>query len=668
MGSKAGFPPSRHPSLEWVIRLHELRRMQEHRMIRKFFATFVSCLLGAAFGCTVRSSSNTGEPTTKDTADHSSWLSVTSSPELIGSFRLRAAEFANREYESLISSVGEFSAFFGPEEFRVLTNRKEETLARLGEHLRKGPTNQTASGAATLLCRLQVPEGRAFVARVLMEASPDTRLQVVNAIDHGVGYSETEEQAYREFLHADDQLMIALLRQLDDSDPKVVTSAIQACGILQIPNREAKFIKLVAQPNVPDRDRIFYWLSKGELTPEILELAVKAHAASTEIENWTLSILEAFAKSDDDSMRTRAKDVLKRYLVASRDDGRNGYRGDRLSALEAFGQAADDRDREWLKVAVESEQGLYAQPLLAALVRIEGSEGKTRLLRLLRSSDKWADAVRVAGDVFGGTSDAGIVVALIELGDKKRDRDLANICNALIAIGGDVARSHVRRYASSLDDLSRSQLTNALDGRSIQDVARRASVLGVIDEHTVETVLRAVQTDSDMQDRHQAGLVQVLEASGILVSFDAESGMLPCRHDLLVQEFASKSRGIFSPEAVSEEWLNRNEQDFDADYVLRFVYGNNAYAAKLRNFGDWYDVERIAAVINRALSDAKHDERFVALATGDQMASFAFAEPKGLETLASEFHVPLSQDLNEARKAGMEFERRALDSYDSARE
>ena len=67
-------------------------------------------------------------------------------------------------------------------------------------------------------------------------------------------------------------------------------------------------------------------------------------------------------------------------------------------------------------------------------------------------------------------------------------------------------------------------------------------------------------------------------------------------------------------------------------------------------------------MINRALADAGGPERFVALATGDQTASFILADPERLAPLAKRFHLPLSDDPDEAMRKGLEYERQVIES------
>jgi hypothetical protein len=151
----------------------------------------------------------------------------------------------------------------------------------------------------------------------------------------------------------------------------------------------------------------------------------------------------------------------------------------------------------------------------------------------------------------------------------------------------------------------------------------------------------------------------------VFLAFDVETGMLPCRHDQLLRDFANSSRGTFTPEAVSQQWHQQNPEDFEADYTPQFVFDGRLYRVRIRNQGDWYDVERLVLAINRALQDAGNPEQFYALAVGGQVAQFVFATSEAAETLSTKLHLPVDEDLDRAMREGKEFEERVLEKYRS---
>jgi hypothetical protein len=187
---------------------------------------------------------------------------------------------------------------------------------------------------------------------------------------------------------------------------------------------------------------------------------------------------------------------------------------------------------------------------------------------------------------------------------------------------------------------------------------------GVISDAALQRAQTALQAPPDDEEASPPGLFECLLAGGCGLMFDAETGELPCRHDRLLQDFAAASDGVFRPEAVHQEWLQEDEDDFEGEYLLRFVHHERLYTGRFRNYGDWYDVERMLEIVNRALGDAGLAQRFVAIDTGGQTAAFVFADPAKLGPLAQQFHLPLSDNPAAAMQTGQEFEDRVREQLE----
>jgi hypothetical protein len=451
---------------------------------------------------------------------------------------------------------------------------------------------------------------------------------------------------------------------LDDSDKDIVTAAVQTCGIMQVPGWHARIMKLLDRPDLADGGRVLYWLSKGPLSRELLEKA-KVIFKSPERRgpgDWDVSLFEAFARDVDPELRQAGREELIGWLRSSGGLELNSYRGDRLGVLETLAKTSRENDVEWLRTAVDAERGLYARSLLVALIRIEGNDGKTRLLRLLGDPNRQDVAIIAAGEVFAGTGDTDVVGALGSVAPSAAERTVDSICSALWSVGGDAAKQLLRELIPRLSTLHRAVFVNRLDERPKDLLKRRVIDSGILDAAAFDTAVQKAGSMKSPRDAGPLGLLDVLYAADMVVQFDVETDMLPCRHDQLVAQFARHSRGVFAPTAVSEEWHRRHAEDFDADYTLRFVVGDRLYEGRMRNLGDWYDVARVISMINRALRDSGNPEEFIGLATADQVASFVFCNRRTTEALAAEFEVPLSDDLDEARRAGVEFERKVIEN------
>ena len=599
----------------------------------------------------------------KQSPDGTEWLVVTTDTAQIESHRKRAEATEQQEFEAIFDGLGTEYSWIDPGTVRLIESRRNEALTRLNGMLTAGAPTAKSTAAALLLCRMEIVSGRAHLVRVLAEGNATLRTRVLNEIDHGLlGYSAEDEQRYREFLLGWPELVSGLLKQLDDADANVVKAAIECRGRLELPGAHEKLITLLARPDAPHRQRILFWLSKGPLTPELLDVALRSRALAVDPNSPPdTSLLQAFARSDEPVLRERARQELIRILEMWPDEGRTGFRGDRISLVEALADSSGPDDLDWLRAAAGRERGYYARGLLARLVTLEGDAGYDRLEAMLADPARRNDAIDVAGAAFAGSGDQRIVSMLVTATAGADAETVLRTSNVLLEIGGVEARTQAAALVSRMGPTQAEHFQGRLLTSSLEELAGAIAGAGVISAAAQERAQVELQAAPDHAGAEPPGLFEFLLSSGCALMFDAETGELPCRHDRLLQDFAAASDGMFQPEAVHQEWLQQDEDDFEGEYLLRFVHQDRMYTGRLRNYGDWYDVERTLEIVNRALSDAGVAQRFVALDTGDQTAAFVCADPAKLGPLAQKFHLPLSDNPAAAMQTGQEFEGRVLE-------
>jgi hypothetical protein len=187
---------------------------------------------------------------------------------------------------------------------------------------------------------------------------------------------------------------------------------------------------------------------------------------------------------------------------------------------------------------------------------------------------------------------------------------------------------------------------------------------GVLEQADADRALAATRPADD-PDAPDGSVLGALYDARRFHWFDAETGTVPNRHDLLIVDLARASAGRFKPEAVLETYEEpaANSKSEEGKYLLQFVHGNRLYRIRPHDLGDWYDVQAVLAIANRALEDAGLAERFVPLKTGGQDVSLIFAPPAALAAAAKELGLELSDDPDQARKEGKAFEEEALKSF-----
>jgi hypothetical protein len=295
---------------------------------------------------------------------------------------------------------------------------------------------------------------------------------------------------------------------------------------------------------------------------------------------------------------------------------------------------------------------------------MEAKGWRQLLFDALKADDTKRYAARVLGEKFSGRADEEVVAALSgALVEADPGQTIAAVCSALIAVGGDQAMATVERWSARTPPWDRMRLRWQLRGWTLDDVRAQILQSGLLTEQEYN----AAKAKMDQEEPEQDGsspILGLLSYADRLLMFDVETGELPCRHDDLLHDFAGISGGVFQPLHVSQQWRNRRgEFDDEADYTLRFVFAGRRFEVHLRNYGDWYDVERLVGAANAALAAEGRQERFVALYSGDQTANFTFGSPAKLNRLAESLALPIEADLSRAMREGKGFEQRVLEHY-----
>jgi hypothetical protein len=160
-----------------------------------------------------------------------------------------------------------------------------------------------------------------------------------------------------------------------------------------------------------------------------------------------------------------------------------------------------------------------------------------------------------------------------------------------------------------------------------------------------------------VQATQQVHFNWLLTLSGVKHDFDTEVDDVPSRHDLLIHDLAAITHGRFRPTMVRETFTPKNNDDLETPYKIELVVAERLYRFEAKNLSGWYDVPPVLAALNRALADSQQRERFIALDTGDQTSSIIFGDPREIQLAAAEGWIALSEDADEARRAGQAFER-----------
>lgn len=583
------------------------------------------------------------------------WLTVSSDPAEIDRARQASAQGEDEQWERFENSL-EYTSYFDAAAMLQIERDRDRAISHSVGMLPKSGTTDQSVGAAMLLCRMQQEAGRSFAGRILKEGSAEQRRRLLSVLGGGQLRQE-EAKSYREFLLADRQLAPLVLAQLDDHDEKIVSAAIDCCGSLDLPGAGERFLKMLRRHNVPDEGGLLFWLSTKEPTDELFRLAVESRVNSEDPRHGL--VFAEFIRTAPEPLRSQARDQLRAILTRWRDAGKLGFEASKLSLLSALAKGGTSEDLDWLRKTAESEDYHYAVGALAAYVQLSPEEGRKLLLKWLPTEEHRSAAIRAIADNFVGSRDEEFVQALGQIAPGVKGATLLEISDALVTLGGTSARDEFDKMQNRLSPESRAHFLRRFEPPSREEMSEALHEPGLLalSAQEKENLQRELARDEAVaRGDLPPQLFELIRAANRGLAFDAEVVILPCRHDELVHRFAKVSGGKFAPEAVLQVWHQKDDEDDKSPYTLQFVVGGRLYQAAIRNFGGWYDVERVVLMINSALAQQGIPERFLGMEFSGHTTNFVFADPERLTPIANRFGMSLSDDFDAARRNGLKFE------------
>ena len=218
------------------------------------------------------------------------------------------------------------------------------------------------------------------------------------------------------------------------------------------------------------------------------------------------------------------------------------------------------------------------------------------------------------------------------------------------------------RVQVGIESERRRSTRKATPPESVKPTAEVAEVLvrtGVLTESEVD---RAISKAREKSSRG-ADLAEELPPLAFMVFADklafvnVKGDYYPSRHDLLLEEFAKASGGLFNPEVPLERYHSNlpdeTPQDSEGpgrwipvgagDYEVQFIHREKVYRFAPKDQGRWIDIVTVLGAIHKALGDAGVIERFVPHAQSGEMALFMFANPAALKSASIEIDLPLKE-------------------------
>jgi hypothetical protein len=578
---------------------------------------------------------------------------ISRQPEVIGDsaqiaeLRTRHKEEMEELADAVLSSI-EGRDWLDSEELEALRACSEETFPEL--HLILEDKHLGAKGQmniARVLRQLGEPEGEQFILKSLKSKSATHRAEALNALrkwDCRIDLTNPGRA----------RRVVSLI---NDRDPRVAEAAIELCSFRCVSGTAPVLAEYLARGQAKDAQETALKLTKVASTPEMVQVLLPHlfRDRPARYNQWTGFRLERILAHPDPGVSGPVREAFQHYLLGFQGQDRYDQSlvhelaktadSETIPILEDIHKNATDRvSRAWALEGLARLQPERAVDLILDHIRREGTWGMLEPLRLYATEQ---DAERILAILLPKNRSAKVL-----------DTEAVRV---LLECLGERGRQVVESNLEQLSPAARMWAMWKLRGIDLRSALRDLGAADVIDlgvEEVLERLRRQREEDEEppVDVTDPGALKSALDAAGVLTGFDAETGQTPCDHDGLIRQFAKCSRGRFNPECPRQTWLQQGEDDYNAHYLVQFLYHGRLIRFGAENHGDWYDVEAVHQALNFALETANQRERFIALKSDGQIAEFVFADPAVFLPIAERYGLPLSDDPTEAMRLGKAYE------------
>jgi len=582
---------------------------------------------------------------------------VTQEPAELEAFR-REVEKSEKASEPLtpahVEAIGVPSRKVLPE---GISN--EVAAAKLEEVLNSAGASATAkANALALLLLVDDKKGQERVVAICQQGDSELKRQVL------LNLSFLDDQ---HALRITDPALIRELHQLIRS-PEFGPLAMNICVGFAVPGTLEEIWKCAPESPAELRPEMAFWLSRLKLDRRTFEFCSEGLSGEDKGRHYRyLTAMEHFVEGEDQAL---AQEVLERMA----DDLLQTLSRKKVSMLDfpqgACGTVLQKGRGEKAKKLVDQiladfqERDSYLYQLAYTAKRQgEPDLGVSRLLNDLADNKQGKSAREAIMALYADSGNPQIADALWgQIQRVKQPQDLFMLGRALLTVGGDNAVARCKTLALQMPDPEKQALLREMAKDSPLILASRFIGAGFLVSNQVEAVIAHVR--EYQEEYYGKGALRKMDAQEFLIAsklvahFDVETDELPVRHDKLIRELASISGGVFAPACCRETFVKAADKKdpFEQPYHVAFIHGDRLYRFVARNFGDWYDLERVLIACNKALEEQGVPQRFRELEGDGQCAAVAFITPEQESLLRDAFYVVFGKDPNTAMEKGKAFE------------
>lgn len=506
-----------------------------------------------------------------------------------------------------------------------IQKRRQEAEEAIQKELDKNPGAKYKRGDKSV-----VPE----LIDILQGDDSDLRWQVYMELDRR--YEDPEDYQINE-----PELVAAIYANLDKE--RDFKSIVQLAGFTKLPGYVEVFENLLIEQKAFELPRIIFWLGSDGSSMKGLDLiAEQMLAEKIELGGWqrnnAIMGLERYLENGNEEVQAKVLkllwDLYEKNKYGLKDFAEKASEKPKDYQRELFDLLFEHADKRILPLAEKFfHQGIMELAAGNCLLRLEPLKYEHLLLHGLSFKDQTYSYINVLVNKFDATREVDILKDIFkefEAAKHYRDYELGFYIAKLWDRKQDQLMNDLEKFLTKKSLIEEAREIYAELSLNMEDWAQEILEMGVISSpFSPEDLERAKAKDKETP---HARLYNLLEASKLLIWFDAEASIVPLDYDSLILEFADHSRGVLQG---LEVWLDAKEADeYEYNYTVTLFFQGKAYIAKASDSGDWYELSMVIGLLNTVLEDNQRLERFNDIFTGDQTAQYIFGPPKEVQEFA----------------------------------
>jgi hypothetical protein len=512
----------------------------------------------------------------------------------------------------------------------VTAKNSDKLSKELAESKNKTLSERYKSGDKTV-----IPQ----IIEILGGNDTDSKNEIYNGLRRR--YDEAEEYNISE-----PELAINILKNISVREDE--KSVIQLAGFMQLEGYSEVFEKQLLSGKSQDEERLIYWLGaegKSEKALEYIKNLILDENFDFEDDDYVMSGLVGFFDEGNGTIRKETfeicLDIYNRQLIAKEKfEEMNTSWSSTNPAIDLTKILLESEDERAIPIAKQFiENDIRAEKALVTLIKLEGVKHNDLLFRYLNNEDSFFDALNPAVEMYTLTKDISIVETILkefEKRDKHPDFLIDRVVSTLVSMGAT-------EYFLKLDKTLKGELLinsmtkhYALLKGSVETVAKDLFDMGVVDSSIDQRIIDKAKNLSNSEET--GGFIyDLLTVSQLYQWFDAETGTLPVDYDNLILEFSNNSNGKLKDIVV---WMDADvDQDYNVTYKIFVSANNKIYIMSPEDIGDWYDVKMILNLMNTIAKDAKLNERYVFIDTGDQTVQILFGPIENVNDFVKKYNL-----------------------------